>query len=160
LNGHSEPRFFEGRPVYARDPIVEADALELTDEEFFAKYPKRKSKEDTFARDPITGALIQETVEHPPNPAIVVKLLASLAPKIYGEKSTLEVNHTGAVWIEGQAPGQGNTVLTAPDIFAGAPAGHAAVERPTNLLALPRPCSTSEEFDSMFLKKFLRVVVL
>ena len=52
------------------------------------------------------AALIQDMVVHPPNPAILVKLLTSLAPEIYGEKSTIEHHHTGAVWIEGGASQQ------------------------------------------------------
>lgn len=50
------------------------------------------------------GALIPEVIVHPPNPAMLVKLLAKLAPEVYGERSTVEHVHSGFVWIEGSSP--------------------------------------------------------
>jgi hypothetical protein len=121
-----------------------------------------RPRTDTFMRDE-HGALIQDMVVHPPNPAILVKLLTSLAPEIYGEKSTIEHHHTGAVWVEGGAsqqaalpPPRGNDFnrdfgLTTP---------REEMKRPTNTLAVPRPCANSEEFDKRFGRKLLRSVTL
>jgi hypothetical protein len=35
---------------------------------------------------------------------MLVKLLAKLAPEVYGERSTVEHVHSGFVWIEGSTP--------------------------------------------------------
>lgn len=32
INGHTEPRFHNGKPVWRRDPQIEADALGLDDD--------------------------------------------------------------------------------------------------------------------------------
>jgi hypothetical protein len=162
INGHSEPRFHDGKPVWRRDPQIEADAITLDELDWIAKYGPRK-RTDTFYRDPETGALEQEQIVHPPNPAILVKLLASLAPDIYGERSTVEHHHTGSVWIEGSntAPG----ALSAPNGTDfnqdfGLTQSRDQVQRPTNVLALPRPCVDSAEFDKRFRKKLIREVVM
>jgi hypothetical protein len=161
INGHSEPRFHDGKPVWKRDPKIAADALTLSDSEWTARYGSRP-RTDTFMRDE-QGALIQEEIVHPPNPALLVKALTSLAPEIYGEKSTIEHVHSGAVWIEGGAselaalpPPTGNDFnqdfgLTPP---------REQMKRPTNTLAVPRPCADSNEFDKRFRRKLLRRVTL
>lgn len=160
INGHTEPRFHDGKPVWKRDPKLEADAITLDEMDWIGRYGVRP-RTDTFARDE-AGALIQETVTHPPNPAILVKLLTSLAPEIYGERSTVEHHHSGSVWVEGSAsapqlppPGASNLNY---DFGLSAPRGE--VQRPTNTLAVPRPCADSAEFDRKFRKKLLREVVL
>jgi hypothetical protein len=134
INGHSEPRYHDGKPVYRRDPKIEADALSMGDFEWDATYGDRP-RTDTFMRD-ANGALVQEVIVHPPNPAILVKLLTSLAPEIYGERSTVEHHHTGAVWIEGCASQQ--AALPAPDNFNqdfGLTTPRDEAKRPTNTLA-------------------------
>jgi hypothetical protein len=159
INGHSEPRYHDGKPVYRRDPKIEADALSMGDIEWHATYGDRP-RSDTLLRD-ANGALVQEEIVHPPNPALLVKLLTSLAPEIYGEKSTVEHHHTGAVWIEGGASQQ--AALPAPDNFNqdfGLTPPRDEVKRPTNTLAVPRPCANSEEFDKRFRRKLLRNVAL
>lgn len=141
VNGHSEPRFHDGKPVWKPDPKIAADALTMSDSEWTATYGGRP-RTDTFMRDE-RAALIQDMVVHPPNPAILVKLLTSLAPEIYGEKSTIEHHHTGAVWIEGGASQQ--AALPAPDNFNqdfGLTTARDEAKRPTNTLAMPRPAST------------------
>jgi hypothetical protein len=159
INGHSEPRYHDGKPVYKRDPKIEADALSMGDIEWQAAYGNRP-RSDTLLRD-ANGALVQEEIVHPPNPALLIKLLTSLAPEIYGEKSTVEHHHTGAVWIEGGASQQ--AALPAPGNFNqdfGLTTPRDKVKRPTNTLAVPRPCANSEEFDKRFLRKLLRNVTL
>lgn len=159
INGHSEPRYHDGKPVYRRDPKIEADALSMGDFEWDATYGDRP-RSDTFLRD-ANGALVQDVIVHPPNPAILVKLLTSLAPEIYGEKSTVEHHHTGAVWIEGGASQQ--AALPAPDNFNqdfGLTMPRDEAKRPTNTLAVPRPCANSDEFDKRFRRKLLRNVTL
>jgi hypothetical protein len=159
INGHSEPRYHEGKPVYKRDPKIEADALSMDELEWEATYGDR-ARSDTFRRD-ANGALVQEVIVHPPNPAILVKLLTSLAPEIYGEKSTVEHHHTGTVWIEGGASPQ--AALSAPDNFNqdfGLTTPRDEVKRPTNTLAVPRPCANPDEFDKRFRRKLLRNVTL
>jgi hypothetical protein len=164
INGFEEPRVHDGRPVYKHDHQVAADALTLDDFDWELKYANR-ARTDTYARDE-NGALIQDTVKHPPNPQVLVKLLTSLAPSIYGEKSEVSVTHQGSVWIEGgkagaEIPHQKNP--NDPHNFEEAfalktPAD--LVQRPNNTLALPRPCANSEEFDAKFRKKLLREVIL
>jgi hypothetical protein len=159
INGHSEPRYHDGKPVYKRDPKIEADALSMDELEWEATYGDRP-RSDTFRRD-ANGALVQEVIVHPPNPAILVKLLTSLAPEIYGEKSTVEHHHTGTVWIEGGASRQ--AALSAPDNFNqdfGLTTPRDEVKRPTNTLAVPRPCANPDEFDKRFRRKLLRNVTL
>lgn len=159
INGHSEPRFHDGKPVWKRDPKIEADAITLDELDWIAKYNTRP-RTDTFARNE-AGELIQEVVVHPPNPQVLVKLLTSLAPEIYGERSTVEHHHSGGVWIDGQNP---TTIpqLAAPSFNEdfGLTQRTAEVRRPTNTLALPRPCVDSNEFDRRFRGKLVREVVL
>lgn len=161
INGHREPRFHDGKPVYRRDPKIAADALDLSDADWKSKYGERP-RTDTFYRNPETGALEQEVVVHPPNPAILVKLLTSLAPEIYGEKSTVQHVHSGAVWVEGSTSQQ--AALPPPDDNFNQDFGlttpREEMRRPTNTLAVPRPCANSDEFDKRFRKKLLRNVTL
>ncbi len=155
IEGHSQPRFHDGRPVFKRDLQVEADALTLDEMDWIAKYGSRK-RDDTFARDK-NGKLIQEQVVSPPNAQLVAKLLSSLIPA-YQEQSTVEHHHTGHVWIEGA-----QTLGVTPPRHDGLLGFDAPVDqqqRPTNLLALPRPCVDSSEFDRKFRKNLLREVVL
>jgi hypothetical protein len=162
INGHAEPRFHDGKPVWRRDPKIEADAITLDDFDWYEKYGLRP-RTDTFYRNE-RGEFEQEQIVHPPNPAILVKLLTSLAPDIYGERSTVEHHHTGSVWIDGSNPAQG--ALPAPGSgmdfnqdFGLTPSRDQA-QRPANVLALPRPCADSAEFDARFRKKLIREVVL
>jgi hypothetical protein len=162
INGHSEPRFHDGKPVYKRDLKIAADALDLSDADWQSKYGDRP-RTDTFYRNPETGALEQEVVVHPPNPAILVKLLTSLAPEIYGEKSTIQHVHSGAVWVEGSASQQAALPPPTGDDFNqdfGLTTPREEMKRPTNTLAVPRPCANSDEFDKRFRKKLLRRVTL
>jgi hypothetical protein len=159
INGHSEPRFFNGEPVYRRDPKLVALALDPVMWEM--TFGAARSITDTFMRD-ADGALIQEMIVHPPNPAVLVKLLTSLAPEIYGERSEVTHTHQGSVWIEGQRSQAQLPALGAMDFntdFGLTPSRDEA-QRPTNVLALPRPCVDSDEFDKRFRKKLVREVAL
>jgi hypothetical protein len=80
---------------------------------------------------------------------------------VYGEKSEVNVNVGGHVWIEGGAPA--GPMLAPPSDFNqtfGLTARPGVAERSTNTLAIPRPCADSAEFDARFRKKLLRDVVL
>jgi hypothetical protein len=158
--GHSQPRFHDGAPVYRHDPKVEADALSMIDEDWIFFYGDRK-RDDVFARDN-NGALIPETVTSPPNAQLLVKMLASLVPG-YAEKSELSVTHQGRVLIEGDAQ-QPQAALPPPASFNesfGLTSRPDQVQRQTNVLAVPRVCADSAEFDARFRnKKLLREVVL
>jgi len=146
--------------VWRRDPQIEADALALDDDTWKIRYGNRP-RSDTFLRDD-NGALIQEVVVRPPNPAMLVKLLAKLAPEVHGERSTVEHLHSGFVWIEGSTPPAALPVPFHGDFNQdfGLATPREEVRRPTNTLALPRPCANSEEFDKRFRKKLLRIVTL
>jgi hypothetical protein len=163
INGHDEPRYHDGEPVYKRDPKLVAEAL---DPDLWETLYAPRPITDTFERDE-DGALIQETITHPPNPALLVKMLASLAPDLYGERSEISITHSGHVWIEGDAshgmPGgprrpeqiehdfqESFGMVTKPD----------PKQRPTNVLAVPAPCKTAKEFDAKFLRKLVREVVI
>jgi hypothetical protein len=133
----------------------------MSDPDWTAAYGDRP-RTDTFMRDE-EGALVQEVVVHPPNPAILVKLLTSLAPEIYGAKSTIEHVHSGGVWIEGGASRQAAVGLPQGGSFNedfGLTTPREAMQRPTNTLAVPRPCADSNEFDQRFRRKLLRRVAL
>jgi hypothetical protein len=163
INGHVEPRWHGGEPVWKRDPQVAADAVSMKDDEWELRYGDRP-RSDTFARDPKTGAFIQDTIIHPPNPQLLVKMLTSLAPELYGERSEITVNHTGSVWIEGGNSAAPAGALPAPhDNFKetfGLTQRPGEVARKINVLAVPRPCVDSAEFDSRFARKLLREVTL
>lgn len=156
LEGHSQPRYdAAGKPVWKTDAQVAADALTLDDFDWEMKYGPSRRRDDVYARD-TDGKLIQETIVTPANGALVSKILSALIPA-YREHSTVEHHHSGSVWIEGQtqaaAPSRGDSLL-------GFDAPAEWQQRPTNLLALPRPCANSEEFDRKFRKQLLREVVL
>jgi len=159
ISGHVTPKFFQGQPVWKQDPKVAADAIAFDDDTWFQEYGARP-RSDVYARDE-QGRLIQEVEHSPPNPQVLNKLLSSLAPELYGERSEVNVNHTGSVWIEGgtqATPAQ----LPAPDSFSdfGLTSRPDEIKRPVNTLAIPRPCKDSAEFDARFRKKLLREVVL
>lgn len=161
LNGHITPKFHDGRPVWKVDARVAADALALPKDDWSLCYGDRP-RSDVYLRDPETGSLVQEVDVSPPNPALLVKLLTSLAPEVYGERSTVEHHHTGRVWIEG-GDRQTPPLLPPPTDFNadfGLTSRPEETARPTNTLAIPRPCATSGEFDQRFRKKLLRDVVL
>lgn len=160
INGHVEPKFHDGKPVWKIDPVIASDADTLIDFEWEQKYPGR-DRSDTYARDD-KGGYIQEVTTSPPNPAVLVKLLTSLAPEIYADRSTVDVNVQGRVWIAGADPEQ-PTALPAPHNFNqtfGLTARPQDRQRPINVLAVPRPCVDTAEFDLRFKKKLVREVVL
>ena len=163
INGHSEPRFHDGSPVYKRDPKLVADAL---DPELWEIAHAPRDINDTFMRDK-SGALIPEMVTSPPNPALLIKMLASLAPDLYGERSEISVTRSGHVWIEGDASqGMPGGPRRPPQIEHDFQESFGMVtkpdpkQRPTNVLAVPAPCKTAKEFDAKFLRKLVREVVI
>lgn len=157
LEGHSQPRYdAAGKPVWKIDPQVAADALTFDDAMWEITYGPDRRRDDVYARDD-QGRLIQEQIVTPANGALVSKILSALIPA-YKEHSTVEHHHTGSVWIEGQ-PSQ-STAPSRGDGLLGFDAPAEQQQRPTNLLALPRPCTSSEEFDRKFRKLLLREVVL
>lgn len=155
LEGHSQPRYdAAGRPVWKTDPRAAADALAMDDTTFELVWGRLRT--DVYLRD-ADGKLIQEQIVTPANGALVAKILSALIPA-YREHATVEHHHTGHVWLEGTqtqaaAPSRDNSLL-------GFDAPAERQERPTNLLALPRPCANSEAFDKKFRKQLLREVVL
>jgi hypothetical protein len=159
LEGHSQPRFHDGKPVYKIDMQAAADDLTMEDWDWEVAYPGRK-RGDIYARTP-DGKLVQEMVTSPPNAQLVSKLLSSLIPA-YSERSTVEHHHSGSVWIEGQTA-QPQLPSSSRDQFGDAfgSAAPAQQQRPTNMLALPRPCVDVAEFNAKYRdKKLLRVVTL
>ena len=163
LEGHSTPRYHDGKPCFVVDLAAAADALTLDELSWIDKYGNRRGPgpdADTYARDK-DGKLIQEMVTSPPNAQLVSKLLSSLIPA-YSERATIEHHHSGSVWIEGQTT-QPQLPSSSHDIvdvaFNVIPA--AQQQRQTNLLALPRPCIDVAEFNAKYRdKKLLRVVTL
>lgn len=161
--GHSQARWHDGRPCYRHDPKIQADALSMSDEDwdfFYAVDGRSRSRDDTFARDE-DGALIPEEIVSPPNSQLLVKMLASLVPG-YAEKSEISIAYAGKVWIEGE--GQQPQAALPPQASFNESFGLASrpdqQQRQTNVLAVPRPCVDSDEFDARFRKKLLREVVL
>jgi hypothetical protein len=160
INGHSTPKFLNGAPVWKVDPVIAAEALSLDDNDWFMLHGKR-DRSDVFARDPKTGALIQEMDIHPPNPQLLVKMLSSLMPDVYGDKSEINVRHSGHVWIDGEAPKQIDAKVGEDynETFALTQKPN-TINRPQNILAIPAPCKTAEEFDHKFRRKAVREVVI
>jgi hypothetical protein len=161
--GHTEDRYHDGKPVYRRDPVIEADALALDDDMWSICYGDR-DRSDTFERGP-DGGLVIEQVTHPVNSQLMVKLLTSLLPEAgYADRSEITHNVQGHVWIAGATPQAGATALLAPDNFAqsfGLTAKPGEQARATNILAVPARCANSEDFDRKFFKrKLLREVTL
>ena len=70
--------------------------------------------------------------------------------------------HSGFVWIEGSTPAAALPVPVHGDFNQdfGLATPREEMRRPTNTLALPRPCANSEQFDKRFRKKLLRIVTL
>ncbi len=159
--GHTEDRYFNGAPVYKRDPVIEADALSMDDDTWSICYGDR-DRSDTFMRGP-DGGLVVDQVTHPPNAQLMVKLLTSLLPEAYAERSEVTHNVQGHVWVQG-APQTNGTALPAPDNFAqsfGLAPKPGEQARATNVLAVPARCVNSEDFDKRFFKrKLLREVTL
>jgi hypothetical protein len=157
--GHSQARWHDGKPCYKHDAKIEADALSMIDEDWTFFYGDRK-RSDVFARDE-SGALIPEEIVSPPNSQLLVKMLASLVPG-YAEKSEVSITHAGRVLIEGEGQ-QPQAALPPPASFNesfGLTSRPDQQQRATNVLAVPRPCVDSDEFDARFRKKLLREVVL
>lgn len=166
INGHSAPKFLNGQPVWTVDPKIAADALSMDDEMWEIAYGDRK-REDIYVRD-ANGALVQEMDISPPNPQLLVKMLASLVPDIYGERSSVTHIHQGHVWIEGSTPTAPHLQRLKPEqiedgdfqeAFAMADAPE-TVKRPANVLAIPAPCKDAYDFDRKFLRKLVREPVL
>ena len=79
LEGHSVPRFHDGKPVFKIDLAIAADAMVLDELSWIDKYGNRRGPgpdADTYARD-ADGKLIQEMVTSPPNAQLVSKLLSN-----------------------------------------------------------------------------------
>jgi hypothetical protein len=89
-------------------------------------------------------------------------MLSALVPG-YAEKSEISVTHAGGVIIEGAPTSADQKALPPSNDFnqsfglTSRPDQH---QRQTNVLAIPRPCKDSEEFDSKFREKLLREIVL
>jgi hypothetical protein len=157
LEGHSQPRYdAAGKPIWKTDPQVAADALTLDDFDWELKYGPHRRRDDVYARTE-AGELIQEQLVTPANGALVAKILSALIPA-YRENAVVEHHHTGRVWLSGDT--QAPAAASRSDNLLGFDAPADRQERPTNLLALPRPCANSEEFDKKFRKRLLREVVL
>ena len=159
LNGHSEPLYFQGAPVWKQDPKRAADAKTFTEGEWSIMYPEFEYR-DVYARDH-NGALVQEVVTHPPNPQVLNKVLAALIPETFGERAVVEHHHSGSVWVEGASTTMDAKAVPGPgDHFALTDQRAAEQALPTNVLAIPRPCANSDEFDAKFRRKLLREVTL
>lgn len=163
LEGHSTPRYHDGKPVFSTDLQVASDAMTMDEMSWIEKYGSRRGPgpdADIYARDK-DGKLIQEMVTSPPNAQLVSKLLSSLIPA-YSERATVEHHHSGSVWIEGQtAQPQLQSPSHGPLDVAFDVIPAAQQQRQTNLLALPRPCVDVAEFNAKYRdKKLLRVVTL
>ena len=148
MTGHETKLWHDGKPVYVRDPQVEADALALDDFDWELKYGAR-DRSDTFLRD-AEGRLVHATTTTAPNAQLVAKLLSSIVPG-YQERSEVSVTHSGHVWIEGQGDVP-KALPSAPSADFAATFGLTArpddvKQRPTNVLAVPRPCVDSAEFE-------------
>ena len=157
--GHSQPKYFQGAPVWVVDEQAAADAKTMEDWDWNESYPGR-SRADVYARTP-EGKLIQAQDRSPPNPMLLNKVLASYLPGIYGERVEHEHNVSGGVFIEGQSaqaqlPAPGSHVT---DNEFGAAIRADRRPRPVNVLAVPQILD-KETFDKKYMKPLIREVVL
>jgi hypothetical protein len=156
INGWREYKTLDGKPVWRVDAKLAADAL---DPGRWKSAHGDRPITDIYLRDE-NGALIQDYVDHPPNPQLLNKMLASLAPEVYGDKSTVEhVGTVGHVWVGGEETKQIEQQRRVTDEF-GMTTPPDPQKRATNTLAVPAPCKTSEEFDAKFMRKLVREVIL
>jgi len=165
INGWREFRSGPSGPIWKVDPKIAADAMTMTELDWELEYWPRK-RDDVYMRD-AKGALVQDYIDHPPNPQLLNKLLGSLLKDVYGDHSVVEhVGSVGHVWIGGETmqsatqpgkiastPGEGDPL----DAF-GITTPADPTKRPTNTLALPAPIKTQAEFDAKFMRKLLREV--
>src|SRR6202034_62424 len=79
--GHSQPKYFQGAPVWVVDEQAAADAKIMEDWDWGVTYPGR-SRADVYARTP-EGKLIQAVETSPANPMLLNKVLSSYLPGIY-----------------------------------------------------------------------------
>ncbi len=156
IYGHTEPRWGkDGKPIWKVDAKIASDALTLDQFDWEMEHGNRK-REDVFVRD-AAGALVQDEIKHPPNPQLLNNALAKMLPDQWGDKTKIEVAGTvGHVWIEGQSP---KVIEQQPDPL-GLSDGAEEIKRPDNTLALPAPATSSAEFDSRYMRKLLREVVI
>jgi hypothetical protein len=157
--GHSQPKYFQGQPVWVVDEQIAADSISnMMDFEWEDKYPGR-ARADTYARTP-DGKLIQAQDTSPPNPMLLNRVLASYLPQLYGTEHISHEHHvSGGVFIEGR-PAQAQ--LAAPgahsnEFGASIPADRRP--RPVNVLAVPQILD-KETFDKKWMKPLVRECVL
>lgn len=82
LHGTDEPAKFQGRQVYKRDPALDhLSDQDLDDLGITTRYLRRPD-----------GSFIEETIHHEPPIQGVLALLAAEFPKVWGAKSTMEIN--------------------------------------------------------------------
>ena len=101
INGWRELKTGPHGPIWKVDPKIAADAMTMTELDWELEYWPRK-RDDVYLRDE-NGALVQDWIDHPPNPQLLNKLLGSLLKEVYGDHSTVEhVGSVGHVWIGGE----------------------------------------------------------
>jgi hypothetical protein len=155
--GHSQPKYFQGAPVWVVDEQAAADAKTMEDWDWNESYPGR-SRDDVYARTP-DGRLIQAQDKSPPNPMLLNKVLASYLPGIYGERVEHEHHVSGGVFIEGHSQAQLPAPGGAHDNEFGAAIPADRRPRPTNILAVPQILD-KEAFDKRWMKPLVRECVL
>lgn len=98
----------------------------------------------------IDGAVQPLTVKRKPSDALVIKMLASHKPEIYGERSTVDVNMRVGGVLRLQRPDEMVKTIEhqqAPASLEGADTAEDQSARTSTMLALGRPARSSEEFD-------------
>ncbi len=166
INGWRELKTGPNGPIWKVDPKIAADAMAMTELDWELEYWPRK-RADVYLRDN-KGALVQDWIDHPPNPQLLNKLLGSLLKDVYGDHSVVEhVGSVGHVWIGGEpdaiASGMPGKIASTPgendplDAF-GITTPVDPTKRPNNTLALPAPIKSQAEFDAKFMRKLLREV--
>ncbi len=156
--GHSQPKYFQGQPVWVVDEQVAADSKSnMFDFEWEEKYPGR-SRDDIYARSP-EGKLIQAVETSPPNPMLLNKVLSSYLPGIYSERVEHSHHVSGGVFIEGRPAQAQLSGPRAPDSEFGAAIPPERQPRAENVLAAPQVLDR-ETFDKKYMKPLVRECVL
>lgn len=85
IHGHDEVVMFQGKVCYREDPAL----LGFTDDEL-SQFGFR----DRYLRD-AAGNPIPLTIHHEPPVTLALAVAAAFAPKVYGSKSEVNINHSG-----------------------------------------------------------------
>lgn len=97
--GRKRKKYFQGEQVWAKDPVLCADAL---DPELWAMLHPGRPITDVYLRDPETGGLVQLEEWEPASDAKQLSILKALGGPAWRDQKDVNVNVSGGVRVIGQ----------------------------------------------------------